>query len=95
MAKEEITKGGEAGAFIEVFSTNVQSEIQAQLILETLEKSFPELKINFDLNETKLPYPCRHSILRVEGTTINSESLVSIINQSGFKCDILEDKVCN
>ena len=80
---------------IEVFTTNIQSKIQAENILKTLEKSFPELKINFDLSETKFPYPCGHSILRVEGNTINSESIISIINQSGFKCDILEDKVCS
>jgi len=92
MAKEEIKKGNE---LVEVFTTNIQSKIQAERILNPLEKNFLELKINFDLNETELPYPCGHSILRVEGNTINSESIISILNQSGFKCDILEDKVCS
>lgn len=80
---------------IEVFTTNIQSEIQAISVLEILEKNFPEQKINFDLNETALSYPCGHTILRIEGKVINTEKVLSIVNKSGFKCDILEDKVCN
>ena len=80
---------------IEVFTTNIQSEIQAIRVLEILEKNFPEQKINFDLNEVALSYPCGHTILRIEGKVINTEKVLSIVNKSGFKCDILEDKVCN
>ncbi|SEH97007.1 hypothetical protein SAMN02927937_02459 [Paenimyroides aquimaris] len=80
---------------IEVFTTNIQSEIQAIRVLEILEKNFHELKINFDLNETNLPYPCGHTILRIEGKVINTEKVLSIVNKSGFRCDILEDKICN
>lgn|GEM_PF-379571 len=79
---------------IEVFTTNIQSKIQAERIVQILESSFPKLKINFDLCETELPYPCGHTILRVEDNEINSEIIISIIKQSGFMCDILEDKVC-
>lgn len=80
---------------IEVFTTNIQNEIQAIRVVGILEKSFIDLKINFDLNETNLPYPCGHTILRIEGKVINIEKMLSIINKSGFRCDILEDKVCN
>jgi len=80
---------------IEVFTTNIQSEIQAIRVIGILEKSFIDLKINFDLNETHLPYPCGHTILRIEGKVINTEKVLSIVNKSGFRCDILEDKVCN
>lgn len=80
---------------IEVFTTNIQNEIQAIRVVGVLEKSFIDLKINFDLNETNLPYPCGHTILRIEGKVINTEKILSIVNKSGFKCDILEDKVCN
>lgn len=80
---------------VEVFTTNIQSKIQAERILKMLESHFPKLKINFDLNETVLPYPCGHTILRVEGNTINSEKIIAIIKKSGFMCDILEDKVCS
>lgn len=80
---------------IEVFTTNIQSEIQAIHVVGILEKSFIDLKINFDLNETNLPYPCGHTILRIEGKIINVEKVLSIVSRSGFRCDILEDKVCN
>lgn len=80
---------------IEVFTTNIQSEIQAIHVLEILEKSFTELNIKFDLNEINLPYPCGHTILRIEGKVINTEKVLSIVNKSGFRCDILEDKICN
>lgn len=94
MAKEKNLKRNRIGVLVEVFTTNIQSKIQAGRILKKLEKSFPKLKINFDLSKTRLPYPCGHSILRVEGNEINSENIISIMNQSGFMCDILEDKVC-
>jgi len=80
---------------IEVFTTNIQTKTQAKYILKTLKKSFPKLKINFDINESQLSYPCEHSILRVEDSRINSENIMSIIKHSGFLCDILEDKICN
>ncbi|WP_084299326.1 hypothetical protein [Dyadobacter tibetensis] len=80
---------------IEVFTTNVQGKAQAERILGILSHSFPTLKINFDLSETVLPYPCGHSILRVEGTTINSEKIIAVLRQSGLICEILENKVCN
>lgn len=80
---------------IEVFTTNIQNEIQAIRVVGVLEKSFIDLKINFDLNETNLPYPCGHTILRIEGKIINVEKVLSIVKKSGFRCDILEDKVCN
>lgn len=79
---------------VEVFTTSIQNDIQAEHTLQSLAGCFPELKMNFDLNETDLPYPCGHTILRVEGDTINSKEIISIVNQSGFKCDVLEDKVC-
>ncbi|MGO1245237.1 MAG: hypothetical protein ACTMH4_14225 [Sphingobacterium sp.] len=80
---------------VEVFTTNIQNKIQAEHIVKILESSVPKMKINFDLCETELPYPCGHTILRVENSEINSGNIISIVKQSGFMCDILEDKVCN
>src|SRR5690606_2793248 len=84
---------------VQVFTTDIKNRFQEERLLRTLEKSFPELEINFDLwdylSNPEMPYPCGHSILRVQGNTINSKSIISTINQSGFKCDILENKVCN
>ncbi len=51
------------------------------------------MKINFDLNETDFSFPCGHTILRVEGTKVNSENILKQIGKLGFKCDVLEDKI--
>jgi hypothetical protein len=79
---------------VEVFSTNVQTKMQAEGILKVLESSFPESKINFDLDDLESTSPCCHSILRVEGAAIYSEIVISIVNKAGYMCDILEDKIC-
>ncbi|GAB5566153.1 MAG: hypothetical protein Wins2KO_32160 [Winogradskyella sp.] len=72
---------------VEVFITNIKEPVQSEKILTVLKKKFPELKINFDLDDC-------HKILRVEGFEINHESIISLITNSGYKCTILEDKVC-
>lgn len=79
---------------IEVFKTDVGNNIQVQHLQKKLEKRFPKLEISFDLSETDLPYPCGHTILRVEGQEMFSDKIISTIIKSGFKCDVLEDKVC-
>lgn len=80
---------------VEVFITNVHEISEAERVLEVLKSSFPGLGINFDLAVDVLSYPCKHSILRVEGATINDQHIVSAVRQAGFQCDILEDKLCN
>lgn len=80
---------------IEVFTTDVQNEIHAEQLLNMLNNNFYQLKINLDIEGTNLPYPCGHSILRVEGRLINSEKIINLVNKSGFMCDILEDKICH
>lgn len=72
---------------VEVFITNIQEPVQAERILQVLENTFPEMKINFDLDDC-------HRILRIEGAKINPESIISIVNKSGYTCEILEDKIC-
>lgn len=79
---------------IQVFITSVRNQIQAEHIVKNLTKSFPELKINFDLNDSELPFPCGHSILRVEGAAINSGNIIVKVKESGFNCAVLEDKIC-
>src|SRR5690606_2888477 len=58
------------------------------------------VKFNFDLNDSSLndsssPFPCGHTILRAEGMAINAEAIISTLNKAGFRCAILEDKVCS
>lgn len=79
---------------IEVFITSIQTEIQIRKTSDMLKKDFPELRINFDLDESNLPFPCGHTILRTEGNTIITKKIISKVNELGFNCEILEDKVC-
>ncbi|MFD2522696.1 hypothetical protein [Emticicia soli] len=79
---------------IEVFITDIQTQMQADSMLEILKKSFPELKFNFDLSSSDAPFPCGNNILRAEGAMINAESIIATLNKSAFKCEVLEDKIC-
>ena len=79
---------------VEVFITDIQNNIQADIILNNIQKDNTDLKINFDLNETDLSFPCGHTILRVEGNKINSDKILETVRNQGFNCEILEDKIC-
>jgi hypothetical protein len=79
---------------VEVFITDIESELQAINVVSIIKIENIALKINFDLNETDLSYPCGHTILRVEGSKINSENILNSVKNQGFKCEILEDKIC-
>ena len=70
---------------VEVFMTNIQSEILSKEILMLLEGNYPSLEINFDLEDYNKPYPCGHSILRIEGTFINSDSIIFIIKVVSYR----------
>lgn len=80
---------------VEVFITDVKNNIQVEQSLKKLEKVFPKLKINLDLNESELPYPCGHTVLRVKGKGVSFDKIRSTIRHLGFNCDVLEDKICN
>jgi len=94
MTKQGTIKNGGVVALVEAFTTNIQSKIQAESVLKRLENNYPTLKINFDLSKSEQPYPCGHTVIRVEGNTIIAENIIATINQLGFRCDILEDQVC-
>lgn len=79
---------------VEVFITYIQNNIQADIILSNIQKDNPDLKINFDLNETEFAFPCGHTILRVEGNKVNSDRIMANVRKQGFNCEILEDKIC-
>ena len=79
---------------VEVFITDIHNEIQSEKVLNTIQSENVELKINFDLNETDFSFPCGHTILRVEGDKINSDKILVSVREQGFKCEILEDKIC-
>lgn len=79
---------------IEVFITDIQNKIQAETIMYNIQMENTDLKINFDLNETDLTFPCGHTILRAEGNKINSGKIMATVRKQGFRCEILEDKIC-
>lgn len=79
---------------VEVFATNVSSRIQTEPVLKLLGNRFSTLEINFDIQEPDARIPFCHSILRVEGATIKAEEIIALVNQAGFQCAVLEDKIC-
>lgn len=78
----------------EIFIADIQTKIQANQILDFFKVNSPDLKINYDLNETDNKYPCRHTVLRVEGDKIETLSILTTLQSLGHKCEILEDKIC-
>ncbi|ALJ04904.1 hypothetical protein APS56_07110 [Pseudalgibacter alginicilyticus] len=80
---------------IEVFTTSIPDQILGTQIIKSLKTSFPDLKIDFDIEAPIANYPCDHSILRIEGTTIDAQIIISHLNKKGYLCHILEDKICN
>ena len=77
-----------------VFMTNVKLEIQSLEILQILKRTYPQLKFNFDLEDFNKPYPCGHSILRIEGNVVDTNSIVQQLKSEGIECGLLEDKIC-
>jgi len=79
---------------VEVFITNIQNKIQAERVLTNLRIDYPKFELHCDLNETEFPFLCGHTVLRVEGDYISAKQLMESVLIQGFKCEILEDKVC-
>lgn len=79
---------------IEVFITDIQNEAQAYSISSKIQTDILGLKVNFNFNETDIPFPCGHTILRIEGDVINADETIAIVHDLGFKCEVLADKIC-
>jgi hypothetical protein len=69
---------------VEVFKTNVQSHYDAITLKEILLKEFPDVQINFDLDDCD-------KILRAEGNNVPAISVIQIVKTKGFYCEILEE----
>jgi len=69
---------------IEVFKTNIETVDESNLVLGILTNNFPELRINFDLDDFD-------KILRVEGNNLIIVQIISIIRENGFYCEVLPD----
>lgn len=81
-------------AMTEVFITSIGTRTQARYVQQLLATRFPELRTNIDPGNAALPFPCGHSILRVEGKFIYPSEIIRAVTQSGIRCEVLQDKVC-
>ena len=68
---------------IEVFKTNVDEALQARQLADILRQHFPGSRVNFDLHDCD-------KILRIEGEHFTPEKVMTIVNEKGFMCSILE-----
>jgi hypothetical protein len=68
---------------VEVFATNVQEATEAKKVVALLARYFPGTKINFDLQDCD-------KILRVEGKSICPSTIMQLVNETGFACNVLE-----
>ena len=68
---------------VEVFKTNVQKKAQSQMLLCILSKAYPSFKINFDLSDCD-------KVLRVEGDNMEVLRIMILVNEYGFKCEVLD-----
>ncbi|RPD39795.1 hypothetical protein [Chitinophaga barathri] len=68
---------------VEVFVTNVKRAAAAKEILALLRRNFPDVKINFDLEDCD-------KVLRVEGDDFLPGKIMTLVNESGFQCRVME-----
>lgn len=71
---------------VEVYSTNVENQKQADFLLQQMGKAFPAYKINFDLEDCD-------NILRVEFPlgTIEVFQIIKLLRDLSFKAQVLPD----
>lgn len=68
---------------VEIFKTDVIKKNKANEILTELQHEFPNLKINFDLDDCD-------RILRVEGQGIAVEQIILRMRAQNHSCELLE-----
>lgn len=68
---------------VEVFKTNVRQAPHANKLVSILLHHFPGSRINFDLDDCD-------NVLRVEGENIKADKVITVVEENGFNCDVLE-----
>jgi hypothetical protein len=68
---------------VTIFKTNVKRPAQAARILSLLQSRFPNIGINFDLDDCD-------KILRFEGADIDFEDIIQILTANGYQCCLLD-----
>ncbi|MBB5644035.1 class I SAM-dependent methyltransferase [Pedobacter cryoconitis] len=72
---------------IEIFKTNIQEQSQAEQVRSTLLNILPDARINFDLDDCD-------KILRIENLNFDPGIVVSVVEDLGFLCKVMPDRVC-
>ena len=68
---------------VEIFKTNVKKRKQSEKLVSLLSMKYPDLKINFDLEDCD-------KILRIEGESFCPTRITKKMNKMGHKCLVLE-----
>ena len=68
---------------IEVFKTNIEERSQAEKLIALLLDHFPGHRINVDLHDCD-------KVLRIEGGNFLSARIMTLVNENGFMCSVLE-----
>ncbi|QHT66398.1 hypothetical protein GXP67_06860 [Rhodocytophaga rosea] len=69
---------------VEIFKTNIENKKQAERILASLSATFPDLKVNVDLEDCD-------KILRVEGEAIVPDKVIDFVSVTGHHCEMLPE----
>ena len=67
---------------VEAFKTDVQKRAQSKKLVCILSEAFPSFKINLDLSDCD-------KVLRVEGDNMEPLRIMKVVEEYGFKCEIL------
>jgi hypothetical protein len=73
---------------IEVFKTNVENQVQANLLMNQIHQTYSDYKANFDLEDCD-------KILRVASSIdfICADCLINLLQAHGFQAEVLPDEV--
>jgi len=73
---------------IEVFKTNVDDRVQANLLVDQIHQTYSDYKANFDLEDCD-------KILRVASSTnfVCADCLINLLQEFGFQAEVLPDEL--
>jgi len=69
---------------IEIFSTNINSPVEAQVVLRALQTNLTTSDISIDLEDCD-------RVLRLVAKKISHTDVINTVNQLGFICEVLPD----
>lgn len=73
---------------IEVFKTNVEGSNEAAWLIGQMREIFSDYIINFDLEDCD-----RIMRVKCDKGTIDSETVIALLNTSGFAAEVLGDEI--